>query len=177
MPIVHGLGNKFAHRLWVLHQNSLWIAFAADEAQIRGKPRPLLALSRNGTRYNPDHKPAQLHFWRVFARWQSDQKAAPIPVSARWARHKRRTFLMDILLQQIINGLVLGSMYALIALGYTMVYGIIQLINFAAWRSADDRCTHKLELYWLDARGHAPARQAGSSCFWPRSSPVSWPPA
>ena len=38
---------------------------------------------------------------------------------------------MDILLQQIINGLVLGSMYALVALGYTMVYGIIQLINFA----------------------------------------------
>ena len=38
---------------------------------------------------------------------------------------------MDILLQQVINGLVLGSMYALIALGYTMVYGIIQLINFA----------------------------------------------
>ncbi len=37
---------------------------------------------------------------------------------------------MDILLQQIINGLVLGSMYALIALGYTMVYGIINLINF-----------------------------------------------
>ena len=39
--------------------------------------------------------------------------------------------VMDILLQQIINGLVLGSMYALIALGYTMVYGIINLINFA----------------------------------------------
>ena len=38
---------------------------------------------------------------------------------------------MDVLLQQFINGLVLGSMYALIALGYTMVYGIIQLINFA----------------------------------------------
>jgi len=38
---------------------------------------------------------------------------------------------MDTLLQQIINGLVLGSMYALIALGYTMVYGIINLINFA----------------------------------------------
>ena len=38
---------------------------------------------------------------------------------------------MDVLLQPIINGLVLGSMYALIALGYTMVYGIIQLINFA----------------------------------------------
>jgi branched-chain amino acid transport system permease protein len=38
---------------------------------------------------------------------------------------------MDILLQQIINGLVQGSMYALVALGYTMVYGIINLINFA----------------------------------------------
>lgn len=38
---------------------------------------------------------------------------------------------MDQLLQQIINGISLGSIYALIALGYTMVYGIIKLINFA----------------------------------------------
>jgi len=38
---------------------------------------------------------------------------------------------MDILLQQIINGLVLGSIYALIALGYTMVYGVLGIINFA----------------------------------------------
>jgi branched-chain amino acid transport system permease protein len=38
---------------------------------------------------------------------------------------------MDIFLQQILNGLVLGSVYALVALGYTMVYGILQLINFA----------------------------------------------
>jgi len=38
---------------------------------------------------------------------------------------------MDTLVQQIINGLVLGSLYALVALGYTMVYGIINLINFA----------------------------------------------
>ena len=38
---------------------------------------------------------------------------------------------LDIFLQQVINGLVLGSMYALVALGYTMVYGIINLINFA----------------------------------------------
>lgn len=35
------------------------------------------------------------------------------------------------LLQQIVNGLTLGSVYALIALGYTMVYGILELINFA----------------------------------------------
>ena len=38
---------------------------------------------------------------------------------------------MDILFQQILNGLVVGSIYALIALGYTMVYGILNLINFA----------------------------------------------
>lgn len=38
---------------------------------------------------------------------------------------------MDTFIQQIINGLVLGSMYALIALGYTMVYGVLSLINFA----------------------------------------------
>jgi branched-chain amino acid transport system permease protein len=37
----------------------------------------------------------------------------------------------ELLLQQIINGLSLGAIYALIALGYTMVYGIIELINFA----------------------------------------------
>ncbi|WP_124949754.1 branched-chain amino acid ABC transporter permease [Sulfuriferula thiophila] len=38
---------------------------------------------------------------------------------------------MDIFVQQLINGLVLGSVYALVALGYTMVYGILELINFA----------------------------------------------
>src|SRR3954453_19812657 len=38
---------------------------------------------------------------------------------------------MQQFLQQIINGLSLGSIYALIAVGYTMVYGVLQLINFA----------------------------------------------
>lgn len=38
---------------------------------------------------------------------------------------------MTIFIQQLINGLTVGSVYALIALGYTMVYGIIELINFA----------------------------------------------
>ncbi len=38
---------------------------------------------------------------------------------------------MDVFFQQIVNGLSLGGIYALIALGYTMVYGIIELINFA----------------------------------------------
>ena len=38
---------------------------------------------------------------------------------------------MDTFLQQIVTGLTLGSVYAVVALGYTMVYGIVQLINFA----------------------------------------------
>jgi branched-chain amino acid transport system permease protein len=38
---------------------------------------------------------------------------------------------MDTFLQQMVNGLTAGSVYAVVALGYTMVYGIIQLINFA----------------------------------------------
>jgi branched-chain amino acid transport system permease protein len=38
---------------------------------------------------------------------------------------------MDTFIQQLVNGLVLGSVYALVALGYTMVYGILELINFA----------------------------------------------
>jgi branched-chain amino acid transport system permease protein len=39
--------------------------------------------------------------------------------------------IQDILLQQLANGVILGSFYALVALGYTMVYGIIKLLNFA----------------------------------------------
>lgn len=38
---------------------------------------------------------------------------------------------MDTFVQQLINGLTIGSIYALLALGYTMVYGILRLINFA----------------------------------------------
>ncbi len=38
---------------------------------------------------------------------------------------------MEYLIQQLVNGLTLGGVYALVALGYTMVYGIISLINFA----------------------------------------------
>jgi branched-chain amino acid transport system permease protein len=36
-----------------------------------------------------------------------------------------------IFLQQVVNGMSLGGMYALIAIGYTMVYGVLRLINFA----------------------------------------------
>jgi branched-chain amino acid transport system permease protein len=47
------------------------------------------------------------------------------------ARNRTAGGALDIFLQQLINGVTLGSVYALVALGYTMVYGIIGLINFA----------------------------------------------
>jgi branched-chain amino acid transport system permease protein len=46
-------------------------------------------------------------------------------------RHTRIRQRMDYFAQQLINGLVLGSIYGLIAIGYTMVYGIVGMINFA----------------------------------------------
>src|SRR6266542_912768 len=45
--------------------------------------------------------------------------------------HSRNVHTMDTFVQQLINGLNIGAIYALIALGYTMVYGILRLINFA----------------------------------------------
>jgi branched-chain amino acid transport system permease protein len=44
---------------------------------------------------------------------------------------KEFLLILPVFLQQLINGLTLGSVYALIALGYTMVYGILEFINFA----------------------------------------------
>src|SRR5450432_3800571 len=44
------------------------------------------------------------------------------------SEHRQR---MDYFAQQLINGIVLGSIYGLIAIGYTMVYGIVGMINFA----------------------------------------------
>ena len=38
---------------------------------------------------------------------------------------------MEVFLQQLINGITLGSIYGLIAIGYTMVFGIIGMVNFA----------------------------------------------
>jgi branched-chain amino acid transport system permease protein len=50
---------------------------------------------------------------------------------SRTFKHSKRWWTMYKFLQQLFNGVSLGSIYALIALGYTMVYGIINLINFA----------------------------------------------
>ena len=38
---------------------------------------------------------------------------------------------MEVFIQQFINGITLGSIYGLIAIGYTMVFGIIGMVNFA----------------------------------------------
>jgi hypothetical protein len=58
-----------------------------------------------------------------------DERSALSPIL-----HSAFSFCIDFMqyfLQQLINGLSVGSIYALIAVGYTMVYGVLQLINFA----------------------------------------------
>src|ERR1700710_1962328 len=52
----------------------------------------------------------------------------PGPIAAPEILTRQR---MDYFAQQLINGIVLGSIYGLIAIGYTMVYGIVGMINFA----------------------------------------------
>jgi branched-chain amino acid transport system permease protein len=64
---------------------------------------------------------------------------------------------MDYFIQQFINGLTLGGVYALIALGYTMVYGIIQLINFAHGEFfAAGGYMGVIFISWLSAQGVHP---------------------
>ena len=58
-------------------------------------------------------------------RCENPQGSASVPASSR------RALKVEYFLQQLINGLTLGSIYGLIAIGYTMVYGIIGMINFA----------------------------------------------
>src|SRR5512146_1730524 len=62
--------------------------------------------------------------------------ASPCPdpeKAPRGARGRKRgvAIRMEVFLQQLINGLTLGSIYGLIAIGYTMVFGIIGMVNFA----------------------------------------------
>ena len=71
---------------------------------------------------------------------------------------------MSAFLQQLINGLMLGGLYALIALGYTMVYGIIELINFAHGEVVHVRRVHLHhddghEITRFGARASADARR------------------
>ena len=81
---------------------------------------------------------------------------------------------MDTFIQQIINGLVLGSMYALVALGYTMVYGVLNLINFAHGDVLMIGAMAGLTILSL-LNQHAPDLPAGSS--WPFRSAARFPSA
>ncbi len=71
---------------------------------------------------------------------------------------------MEFLLQQLVNGITLGGVYALVALGYTMVYGIIQLINFAHGEIyAAGGYMGVILISWLFAQGYPPAVCLGAA--------------
>ena len=72
---------------------------------------------------------------------------------------------MTTFLQQLVNGLSLGSIYALIALGYTMVYGVLRLINFA---HGDVYMVGAYVGYYLSRR--APGERAVASIRDPRDA-------
>src|SRR5262245_53844581 len=65
---------------------------------------------------------------------RAENAAATAQIRRRQIRRLKaglRSDRMEYFLQQLINGITLGSIYGLIAIGYTMVYGIIGMINFA----------------------------------------------
>jgi branched-chain amino acid transport system permease protein len=71
---------------------------------------------------------------------------------------------VEFLLQQLVNGITLGGVYALVALGYTMVYGIIQLINFAHGEIyAAGGYMGVILISWLFAQGYPPAICLGAA--------------
>ncbi len=84
---------------------------------------------------------------------------------------------MDIFLQQLINGLTLGSVYAIVALGYTMVYGIIQLINFAHGEVVMIGAMVAFSVITTLAAGGMPPLlvvAAGTACAIPVCMAVAW---
>ncbi len=71
---------------------------------------------------------------------------------------------VEFLLQQLVNGITLGGVYALVALGYTMVYGIIQLINFAHGEIyAAGGYMGVILISWLFSQGFPPAICLGAA--------------
>jgi branched-chain amino acid transport system permease protein len=108
--------------------------FAVAAMVLAGKPDSLArrrpaAGAYNSARPCRQRLPHGSAGWRAFRHAQDRAHEAQSVLTVPTL--PTEIFFMEVLLQQIINGLVLGSMYALIALGYTMVYGIINLINFA----------------------------------------------
>src|SRR6185369_2433256 len=100
---------------------------ACTGSRVNPRHQRIFAIRRGG--YNRLRKPAHEHFLAGF--FDGWQRVVHKTIRSGQSGGTNGERSMDILLQQIINGLILGSMYALIALGYTMVYGIINLINFA----------------------------------------------
>jgi hypothetical protein len=79
---------------------------------------------------------------------------------------------MDLFLQQVLNGLTLGGIYSLVALGLTLVYGILHVPNFAHgafYMAGAFASFHLMKVwgfnYWI--------AMAGRHCAWPRSP--RWP--
>jgi len=71
---------------------------------------------------------------------------------------------VEVFLQQLVNGITLGGVYALVALGYTMVYGIIQLINFAHGEIyAAGGYMGVILISWLFSQGYPPAICLGAA--------------
>src|SRR5579862_9803389 len=73
-------------------------------------------------------------------------------------------FEIQTLPQQVVNGILAGSIYALIALGYTMVYGVLKLINFAHGEVFMLGAYGALFASW--ALGYGPTGNATHSSFW-----------
>jgi hypothetical protein len=74
------------------------------------------------------HLPWRRRQPRAYGAWQ---ESLPLAVAGVSSAGRLRGNGMEYFLQQLINGLTLGGVYGLIAIGYTMVYGIIGMINFA----------------------------------------------
>jgi len=71
---------------------------------------------------------------------------------------------VEFFLQQLVNGITLGGVYALVALGYTMVYGIIQLINFAHGEIyAAGGYMGVILISWMAAQGYPPVICLGAA--------------
>ena len=81
---------------------------------------------------------------------------------------------MRVFLEQLINGLTIGSFYGLIALGYSMVYGVLKLINFAHgdFFTLGSYLGYTLLVFGSGVRDDPP--RACGAAWW---SPWSWPPS
>jgi branched-chain amino acid transport system permease protein len=82
----------------------------------------------------------------------------------RGLRLQKAQTKVEFFLQQLVNGITLGGVYALVALGYTMVYGIIQLINFAHGEIyAAGGYMGVILISWLFSQGYPPAICLGAA--------------